>query len=137
MSNSRGLKLDLSGHECRGCHWLAEQKLALGLNDCGIEKLVWRESYGQNYLEVIFREGWSRTWIAGGIATQSQDAQGTADLGVAKGRGFGIGEGTELAGASFGNVAGELARERGGLGTRALRVGKNVEVGEGPPSNEL
>ena len=107
------------------------------MGDGGVDELIWRESYGQAHLEIIFGEGWSRVGVVGRVAAQGEDAQGAADLRAAEGSGFGIGERAQFAGASFDDVAGELAGERRGFGAGALRIGKNVEVGERARRNEV
>jgi len=129
--------LDLSGRKRRGCNRLGEEKIALDVSDCGVVELVWRESCGQEYLEIIFGEGWSRVGVVDGIPTQGEDAQGVADLSAAKGGRFGISEGAKFAGASFDDMARQLAGERGGFGAGTLRVGENVEVSEGAGSDEI
>src|SRR5712664_4234997 len=105
--------------------------------DRSVNEFVWRERYGQVHLKIIFGEGWSRVGVVDGIPTQGEDAQGVADLSAAKGGRFGISEGAKFAGASFDDMARQLAGERGGFGAGTLRVGENVEVSEGAGSDEI
>ena len=83
--------------------------LVLFARDGGINELIWWKRYGQEYLKIIFGEGWSRVGIVGGIAAQGEDAQGATDLTAAKGDGFGIGKRAKFASASLNDVAGQLA----------------------------
>ena len=86
---------------------------------------------GNGKLEVVGREGGSdaRTFVVF-VAVEGEDAEGAADLGAAEGGGFAFGERTEFASAALDDVTGEVIWEGGGFGARALRVRKDMEVGE-------
>ena len=83
--------------------------LVLFARDGGINELIWWKRYGQEYLKIIFGEGWSRIGTDGSVAPQGENAQGVADLRAAKGGGFGIGKRAKFAGPSLNDVAGQLA----------------------------
>ena len=103
------MKSDLPGG--KGCAFdgRGEKMLVLFARDGGINELIWWKRYGQEYLKIIFGEGWSRIGIIGRVAPQGKDAEGTADLRAAKGGGFGISKRAKFAGASLNDVAGQLA----------------------------
>jgi len=101
--------LELLANEGGGFDGLCEKLLARFACDRGVNELIWWERHGQEYMEIVFGEGWSRFGIVGGIAAQGEDAQSAADLSAAKRGGFGFGERTQFAGARFDDMARQLA----------------------------
>ena len=74
------MKSDLPGGKRCAFDWRGEKMLVLFARDGGINELIWWKRYGQEYLKIIFREGWSRIGIVGGVAPQGENAEATADL---------------------------------------------------------
>lgn len=79
--------------------------LIVELCDGGVDEMIWRECSGQADLEVIIGEGRRRVGVVGRVAAQSEDAQGAAELRAAERSGFGLGERSQFAGASFDGAA--------------------------------
>src|SRR5882762_10104297 len=86
--------------------------------------------------EVIGRDRWSSTWMFAFIGAEGEDAKSTADLGAAKGDGFGFAEGAQFAGAALRDAAGDFVGKSGGFGAGAFGKGEDVEVGEGQALDE-
>ncbi len=64
------------------------------------------------------------------VATKGQNAKFTANLRIAECGGLGLGQSAEFTSSALDDAARELIGESGSLGAGALRVGKNVEIGE-------
>src|SRR5216684_1730333 len=70
------------------------------------------------------------------VATESENTEGAAELGLAEGGSFGFAEGAQLAGAALDDGWGDFVRKSGGFGAGAFGKGEDVEVSEGQALNE-
>ena len=70
------------------------------------------------------------------VATESENTEGAAELGLAEGGGFGFAEGAQFAGTALDDSWGDFVRKSGGFGAGAFGKGEDVEVSEGQALNE-
>jgi len=104
-----------------------------------IHKKVRSPGTGNAELKIIRREGrrpfGGIRYVAG--AAQGEGRKSAAGLRAVESGGFGFAEGAELAGTLFDDVRRTVIWKRGCLSTGPGRIGKNVEICEGSPLDEL
>src|SRR2546430_13665538 len=95
-----------------------------------IQPLIGREDAIHHEGEVVAgKRGSSRACTTLG-RMEGEDAKAPPDLRLAERDGFAFAESAQFAGAALDDRAGNVVRERSSLGAGALRIRKNVEIGE-------